>query len=146
MLLIFSNLPLSPSFVNWDGGGEGGGRGMLILTSPLYDPIHPHSDHYPHALIRTPSGNCATSSMPLLGPTLSFSGRFNPPLITRQTMTIYSLTSYLSLYFSLYFSSNYCITSPLSFLVTFQPFFLISHSLLSLSPHSLLTYLTHIHC
>ena len=57
----------------------GGGGGLLLLTSPLYNHINPHSDHCPHALIRTPYANCAASSMPLLSLTLSFSGRINPP-------------------------------------------------------------------
>ena len=56
-----------------------GGLGLLIIPYPLYNTIHPHYDHCTHDLILTPSANCATSSMPLLGLILYFSSRVNPP-------------------------------------------------------------------
>ena len=73
-------LPLAPILLlqelvweRWGGGG------LLLLPSLLYDTIHPHSDHRPHDLIRTTYITCSTSSMPLLGLTISFSGCATPP-------------------------------------------------------------------
>ena len=87
---------------------RGGWGGLLILPSPLYDPIHPHSDHCLHAFIHTLSTNCATSSMPLLGRTLSFSGCVNPPLppthhlLDNDNILPYILSLYIFNFLSLY--------------------------------------------
>ena len=147
--LASSHFPLSSSsssFVNWDEGGEWGG--LIILLSMVYYPGPPHSDQFPHTLIRTTSGNCVTSSMHPLGLILSVSGCVNPPrhhssdndgffsytlippppYLSHSIISLPNLSPVCSFYISL--SSNYCITSPISLLVDF-------HSLLLISPITL---------
>ena len=83
--LISSYLLLSfysfSSLVNWYMGGEGGGG--LLLPYLMYNIRHPHSNRYPHVFIFSPSANCVTSIMHLIGLVLSFSVCVEPPLINR---------------------------------------------------------------
>ena len=88
---------------------------MLLLPYPLYNPIHPLSYHFPYALIRNPSKNCATSSTHILGLTLYFYGRVKPPPL-HDNENLFPYTIYLSLY--IYISISHQIIASTHLLVS----------------------------
>ena len=57
--------------------------GVLLLPYPLYDLRRPYSNRCPHDFVLSPSANCVTSIMHLIGLVLSFSVCVEPPLINR---------------------------------------------------------------
>ena len=142
-LLLLAPLLLLRKLV-WGRWGGGGGSVNILssVLSHLYPlwPMSPFFDTYPICklfhLFNAPPWPDAFLFWPLQ----------YPPHHSPENDNIFPYILCFSLYFSISLSSNYCIASPLSLLVTFKPFLLTSQSLLSLSPHPLLTSLNHLHC
>ena len=121
---------------------------MLILPFLIYYPSRSHYEYCTYDLIHTPSTNCTTSVMPLIGKMLYFYGQVTPPPLSKSYLSLSLFLDTISpssftIYFYLYLSSNSCITSTLSLLVTCHSFLSLSqsHSLLSLSNIYILTIL-----
>ena len=149
--LTSSHLPLSPSFGNWDEGGEGGSFATTLSSvqpQPLPpQPLSPCFDPRPSTNFATFSGRINSPPHNSTDNDFCFPFTLTPPPLSLTPLTTSLSHSIIPLH-PLSLSSNSCIPSPLSLLAIFHSLFLISPiSLLTLIyPLTLFSYLTHLHC